>query len=88
MQYAFIQRHKTCWPVSLQGGVLGVSPSRHHDHVRQHPSRKPVKRMSNDALLVHIRAAHAQSRGEYGWFCGWRELLVRAIRVARGEFAS
>ena len=88
MQYAFIQRHKTCWPVSLQGELLGESPSGHHDHVRQYLSRKPGTRMSNDALLVHVQAAHAQSRGEFGWPRVWRELLVRAIPGARSECAS
>lgn len=83
MKYAFIQRHKTCWPVSLQCEVLGVSPSGYHDHVRQRASRKPGTRMSNDALLVHIKAVHAQSSGEYGWPRVWRELLVRGIRVGK-----
>lgn len=83
MKYAFIQRHKTSWPVSLQCEVLGVSPSGYHDHVRQRASRKPGTRMSNDALLVHIKAVHAQSSGEYGWPRVWRELLVRGIRVGK-----
>jgi transposase InsO family protein len=83
VKYAFIQRHKTCWPVSLQCEVLGVSPSGYHDHVRQRASRKLGTRMSNDALLVHIKAVHAQSSGEYGWPRVWRELLVRGIRVGK-----
>lgn len=36
--------------------------------------------LSDDALLVHIRAVHAQTRGAYGWPRIWRALLVGAGR--------
>ena len=35
--------------------------------------------MSNDALLVHIQAVHAQSRGEFGWA---PRLVLDALRMA------
>jgi len=48
----------------------------------------PGKRISDDALLVHIRAIHAQSKGEYGWprVCKQplvNELLANGLRVSK-----
>ena len=63
MKYAWIERHKWCWPVSVQCEVLGVSPSGYHEHFRRRASPQRRKRLSNDALLVHIKAIHTEVRG-------------------------
>jgi len=34
-------------------------------------------------LLVHVRAVHAESRGEYGWPRVWKQLLAQGIRVGK-----
>ncbi len=39
--------------------------------------------LSNDALLVQIKAIHAQTRGGYGWPRIWKELLARGVRVGK-----
>ena len=39
--------------------------------------------LSDDALLVHIKAIHAETRGGYGWPRTWKELLARGIRVGK-----
>ena len=83
MKYAWIERHKWCWPVSVQCEVLGVSPSGYHDHWRRRASPQQRKRVSNDALLVHIRAIHTEVKGEYGWPRIWKELLAKGIRVGK-----
>ena len=83
MRYAWIERHKRDWPVSVQCEVLGVSPSGYHQHFRRGASLQQRKRVSNDALLVHIRAIHAEVKGEYGWPRVWKELLVRGVRVGK-----
>jgi len=64
--------------------VLGVSTSGYHEHCRRSiaPPR-PGKRIGNEALLVHIRAVHAESRGEYGWPRVWKQLLIKGIRVGK-----
>ena len=81
MKYAWIERNRKVWPVSLTCEVLGVSPSGYHEHrVRQ---ARPRRNHSNDALLVHIRAVHGESRGEYGWPRVWKELQARGIRVGK-----
>lgn len=81
MKYAWIERNRHRWPVSVACEVLGVSPSGYHEHKVR--SAKPRRRITDDALLVHIRAVHAESRGEYGWPRVWKELLARGIRVGK-----
>ncbi len=45
----------------------------------------PVQRcyLSDDVLLVHIKAIHTQTRGGCGWSRTWKELLARGIRVGK-----
>ena len=70
MKYAWIERHKRRWPITLQCEVLNVSVSGYFEH-RHHKETdypmKPGKRTSDDALLVRVGTAHAGSKGEYGW---------------------
>ncbi|CAH0447576.1 IS3 family transposase ISBxe1 [Ralstonia syzygii subsp. syzygii] len=85
MKYAWIERHRRQWPVSLSCQVLGVSPSGYHARKAREigdPGR-PRRSISDDALLVHIRAIHAEVKGEYGWPRVWKELLTRGIRVGK-----
>lgn len=81
MKYAWIERNREHFPVSLACQVLSVSPSGYHEHRLR--SAKPRRQLSDDALLVHIRAIHAESRGEYGWPRVWKELLARGTRVGK-----
>lgn len=39
--------------------------------------------LSDDALLVHIKAIYAQTRGGYGWPRIGKELLARSICVSK-----
>lgn len=68
--------------MSLSCEVLGVSSSGYHEHRRRSGKPHP-RRIGNDALLVHIRAVHAESRGEYGWPRVWKQLLAQGIRVGK-----
>ena len=83
MKYAWIQSNKKRWPVSLQCEVLGVSPSGYHQHFARQATPHQRRHVSNDALLVHIKAIHAQSKAEYGWPRVWRELIVRGIPAGK-----
>jgi len=87
MKYAWIEKNKRVWPVSLTCEVLEVSTSGYFDHVKRRDASKPSKpgtgRVSNEALLAHIRAIHAEVKGEYGWPRIWKELLARGIRVGK-----
>ena len=64
---------------------LEVSPSGYHQHRQRRAldQGKPGGRISNDALLTHIKAIHAQVKGEYGWPRIWKQLLVNGIRVGK-----
>ena len=85
MKYAWIERNRRHWPISLACEVLGVSPSGYHERKAREigDASRPRRNIGNDALLVHIRAVHAETKGEYGWPRVWKELLARGIRVGK-----
>jgi putative transposase len=84
MRYAWIERHSRQWPVSLLCQTLGVSPSGYHARkARDVDTDRPRRRISNDTLLVHIKAVHAESKGEYGWPRVWKQLLAQGVRVSK-----
>ena len=83
MKYAFVQRHRRVWPISVQCRVLRISTAGYHEHFVRKASGAQRRHLSDDALLVHIKAIHAQTRGGYGWPRTWRELLARGIRVGK-----
>jgi hypothetical protein len=71
VKYAWIERHGRPWPLSLTCEVLRVSVSGYLEHRRRRDARKPSRpgsgRLSDEVLLVHMRAIHAEMRQEYGW---------------------
>ncbi len=68
MRYAFIERHEKVWPITVQCRVLDVSASGYHQHrVRGEAPDQPHRRISDMALVVHIRAVFAEMKGAYGW---------------------
>lgn len=88
MKYAWIAKHRARWPITLACDVLEVSTSGYFEHCRrkdtQNPSRPGAnKRIGDEALLVHIKAIHAEVKGEYGWPRMFKELLARGIRVGK-----
>ena len=83
MKYAFIHSHQHLWPISVQCRVLGVSVSGYHQHQARRRRIAARRHLSDEALLVHIRAVHAESCGAYGWPRIWRELGKRGVRVGK-----
>src|SRR5271169_5905520 len=81
VRYAFVERHRKVWPAAVQCRVLSVSASGYHQYrTRQRRTAgvaQPGRRMSDMALLVHIRAIFAEMKGAYGWPRLWRELHAR-----------
>jgi hypothetical protein len=59
VKYAFIERNRHRWPISLACEVLGVSPSGYHERKSREiaDTSRPRRSISNDALLVHISAS-------------------------------
>jgi putative transposase len=66
VKYAFIRRHRAVWPITVQYRVLGVSVSGYHGHLARQADLTPRRHLSDDALLVHVKAIHRQTRGSYG----------------------
>ena len=83
MKYAFIQSHRRVWPISVQCRVLRVSVAGYHEHFVRRDSPTQRRHLNDDALRVHIKAIHAQTRGGYGWPRTWKELLAHGIRVGK-----
>jgi transposase InsO family protein len=83
VKYAFIQQHKRVWPIRVQCRVLGVSVSGYHQHLARRREIAQRRHLSDEALLVHIRAAYAENRGAYGWPRIWRQLRAQGIRVGK-----
>jgi putative transposase len=83
LKYAFIQRHRHAWPVSVQCRVLQVSVAGYHAHLVRRASDAQRRHLNDEALLVHIKALHAETRGAYGWPRIWRELVARGVPVGK-----
>jgi transposase InsO family protein len=83
VKYAFIHRHRRIWPIAVQCRVLRTSIAGYHEHFVRKAGALQRRSLSDDALLVHIRAIHQETRGSYGWPRMWRELLARGIRVGK-----
>ncbi|MDP9994017.1 hypothetical protein J2W28_004282 [Variovorax boronicumulans] len=63
--------------------VLQASMAGYHERVVRRARAEQRRHLSADALLVQIKAIHAQTHGSDGWPRTWRELLVRGIRVGK-----
>jgi transposase InsO family protein len=83
MRYAFIYQHRFVWPVCVQCRVLGVSATGYRQHQLRRAKIAQRRHLTDEALLAHIRAVHAETRGVYGWPCLWRELGKRGLRVGK-----
>lgn len=76
------------WPISVSCEVLGVSVSGYFEHSRRKAAAKPSKassgrRLSDEAVLAHIRVVHAEVGQEYGWPRMAKELVARGHRVGK-----
>src|ERR1019366_8681946 len=81
--YAFIQRHRRVWPIRVQCRGLDGRVSGYHQHLARRQEAAQRRHLSDEALLVHIRAAYAENCGAYGWPRIWRELRNKGIRVGK-----
>jgi hypothetical protein len=81
MKYALILRNKLVWPICVQCRVLEVSVSGYHQHQARRRKIATRRHLSDEALLVHIRAVYAANRGAYGWPRIWRQLRADGVRV-------
>jgi putative transposase len=61
--FRLIDDHRDRWPVRVLCGALGVSPAGYYAW-RGRPAS--ARRQKRDALLVEVRAIHAEFKGRYG----------------------
>ena len=78
-----MQRHRRMWPVSVQCRVLELSVAGHHEHLVRRASDAQRRPLSDNALLVHIKAIHTKTHGGYGWPRTWKELPASGVRVGK-----
>ena len=83
MKFAYIDKHQHLWPVRALCRVLEVSFTGYHQHRFRLQKMASRRHRSEAALLVHIRAIHAELRGAYGWPRMWRELRRRGVGVGK-----
>ena len=76
MTYRFIDQHKGHWPVRLLCEALEVSPAGYYAWRGRPASARQRRR---DALLVEVRAVHAEAKARYG------SPRVHAELAARGR---
>ena len=74
MTYRFIDEHKDRWPVRLHGEALEVSPAGYNAWRHRPRSAREQRRA---ALLVEVRAIHAEVKARYGSPRIHAELLAR-----------
>ena len=63
MTFRFIEEHREQWPVRLLCETLEVSPAGYYAW-RDRPTS--ARRERRDALVVEIRAVHAEVKARYG----------------------
>lgn len=81
MKCAFIEQNRHHWPISALCEALEIGPSGYHQRQQRTTGEKPHRGcISNDAVLAHVKAIHAQVKGENGWPRIWKELVARGVR--------
>ncbi len=60
-----------------------MSTAGYHEHVARRALDAPRQHLSDEVLLVRIRAIHAETHGAYGWPRVWKEPLARGFRVGK-----
>ena len=84
MRYAFIEDHRTTWPVAVQCDVLAVSLSGYYAWRKRPPSEAARRRAE---LTDEIRTAYAVGRAAYGSPRVHRELLAQGTKCDRKTVA-
>jgi putative transposase len=74
--FSFIEQHKDAWPVTVMCSTLGVSPAGFYAWLMRPRSEQQQRR---DALLVEIRAVHAEVKKRYGSPRIYKELQARGV---------
>lgn len=85
MRYAFIERHRTAWPIVIQCDVLRVSRSGFYSWRKRPPSVTATRRA---ALTQEVREVHLLSRETYGAVRVHQALSQRGTQCDRKTVAK
>ena len=80
-RYAWIDQMKNVYQFAVSCYVLQVSSS--GDFPFRRNGGEISHLCSDDLALTHIRAIHAQVKGEYGWPRIHKELQARGLRIGK-----
>jgi len=84
MKFAFIQEHRSCWPVGVMCAVLAVARSGFYAWRKRQPSARQVRR---ETLTAKIRRVHADHRRVYGSPRVHRALTAGGEKVCQNTVA-
>jgi len=84
VKYAYIDQHRTIFPVAAMCHALKVSRSGYYTW-RCHPESQRTQ--EDRILLGHIRRVHDQSRQHYGIIKAWKQLHREGIVCGRDRIA-
>lgn len=83
MKYAFVKPHSH-WPIQSLCQALKISVSGYQAHCqRQKKQPEHARRLTDQALVTHLKALHREVRQEYGWPRMHRELRRRGLCVGK-----
>ena len=87
MKYATITVLRAQYPLTALCRALEVSRCGYLQHMARQRRRQECpaesQRISDEALLAHIRSIHAASRQCYGWPRIWAQLRAQGVRVGK-----
>jgi hypothetical protein len=77
------------WPATYRGSVPAAASEALATQESDGPSKLVAhKRISDEGLMVCIRAIHAEVRQECGWLKMWQELVARSHRVGKEGYSA
>ena len=84
MKFAFVRKHKKCWPVETMCRVLQVSRSGFYAFCKRKPSARARRQVQ---LLEKIRQVHQENREVFGSPRVYRALRIDGQHVSRNTVA-